>query len=116
MQQHQSSAWLINTGWSGGGFGEGKRINLAYTRAIIDAIHDGSLKEAPTIRDRFFGLETPTRCPNVPDSILQPRNTWHNASAYDAAARQLAHLFRNNFKTYADAASPEVVAAGPAEE
>lgn len=98
IERHQVDAWLINTGWTGGPFGEGKRIPLHYTRAIIDAIHDGSLKHRPTRVERFFGLHVPTSCPNVPTDVLDPRNTWRDGKAYDAAAERLAALFQANFR------------------
>jgi phosphoenolpyruvate carboxykinase (ATP) len=92
----------------------GKRISLRHTRAIIDAIHSGALAGAKTDRDPVFGLHVVTECPQVPAEILVPRRTWADPSAYDAAARKLAGLFRENFKTYAAAVGAEVKAAGPA--
>ena len=113
MTRHQSHVWLVNTGWSGGGYGVGKRMNLSITRAIIDAIHDGSLAQAATAVDLVFGISVVTQCPTVSRDILQPRNTWSDPAAYDAAAKKLASLFRQNFQQYAAEASPEVRAAGP---
>jgi phosphoenolpyruvate carboxykinase (ATP) len=113
MQQHQASAWLVNTGWTGGAYGSGSRIRLAYTRAIIDAIHSGQLAKAPTTIEPVFGLSIPTICPGVPSEILSPRSTWLKPAAYDAKAIHLAKLFQANFAQYADQASREVQAAGP---
>jgi phosphoenolpyruvate carboxykinase (ATP) len=113
MRKHDARVWLVNTGWSGGPYGVGKRIKLAYTRAIIDAIHDGALAKAPVQRDPVFGFDVVTECPGVPSDILLPRTTWDNPQAYDAAATRLADLFRQNFKTYEKGASEEVRAAGP---
>mgnify|MGYP002620166412 CR=1 FL=1 len=113
MRQHQVNAWLVNTGWSGGPNGIGARIKLRYTRAIIDAIHDGSLERASYVEDPVFGLSMPTSCPNVPDEILNPRNTWPNATDYDAMALKLAKLFHDNFKAYADQASEAIRSAAP---
>jgi phosphoenolpyruvate carboxykinase (ATP) len=96
MEAHDAKAWLVNTGWSGGGYGEGSRMKLAWTRAIIDAIHDGSLAEAETQTDPFFGLTIPTRCPGVPAEILDPKKTWKDAAAYDKAAKHLSKLFADN--------------------
>ena len=96
MEAHDTHAWLVNTGWSGGGYGVGKRMKLAWTRAIIDAIHDGTLAGADVTTDPFFGLSVPTACPNVPVEILNPKNTWADASAYDTAAKKLALLFADN--------------------
>jgi len=113
MARHETHVWLVNTGWSGGSHGTGKRMKLAYTRAIVDAIHGNQLAGAPTERDPVFGLQVVTKCPGVPDEILRPRNTWSDGSAYDAAARKLAELFRKNFENYASGCSAEVRAAGP---
>jgi phosphoenolpyruvate carboxykinase (ATP) len=114
MKKHNARVWLVNTGWVGGAYGTGKRTNLQHTRAIIDAIHNGALAKAKTQRDATFGFDVITECPNVPSEILIPRNSWADKSAYDATARKLAGLFRENFKTYEAGASTEVKAAGPA--
>jgi phosphoenolpyruvate carboxykinase (ATP) len=113
MAKHSANVWLVNTGWSGGAYGAGKRMKLSLTRAIIDAIHNGTLAKAPTQKDPTFGFEVITECPGVPSEVLIPRNTWSDKAAYDAAANKLATLFINNFKTYADGASEEIRAAGP---
>jgi phosphoenolpyruvate carboxykinase (ATP) len=113
IQRHAATAWLVNTGWSGGGYGVGERMKLSYTRAIIDAIHSGELVEAPTVQDEIFGLAMPTSCPGVPSQVLQPRRTWANASAYDEAAQGLARLFHANFRAYEAAASDAIRKAGP---
>lgn len=116
MEQHQANAWLVNTGWSGGSFGVGARMKLKLTRAIINAIHSGVLAQAATVRDPVFGVAVPTHCPGVPPEILIPRNTWSDKASYDATARKLAGLFRDNFEKYADRAAAEVRAAGPVTE
>lgn len=113
MREHEVTAYLVNTGWSGGAYGVGSRMSLAYTRAIIDAIHDGTLRDIETVTDPVFGLETPVACGEVPVELLQPRNAWADGAAYDAMAAKLAGLFVENFRGYADMASPEVLAAGP---
>ncbi len=113
IRHHGSRVWLVNTGWSGGAYGTGARMKLAYTRAIIDAIHDGSLASTATEIDPIFGLAVPTSCPNVPDEILVPKNTWADQQAFQATAAKLATLFQNNFAKYADGASDAVIAAGP---
>ncbi|MEM1041486.1 MAG: phosphoenolpyruvate carboxykinase (ATP) [Bacteroidota bacterium] len=113
MRTHGVDAWLINTGLTGGPYGTGERMSLTYTRAIIDAIHDGSLAEAPTETDPVFGFAVPTACPNVPSEILQPRNTWADPDAYDAARNKLAQRFADNFKKFEDGASPAIKQAGP---
>jgi phosphoenolpyruvate carboxykinase (ATP) len=113
IRKQGATPWLINTGWSGGGFGVGKRIKLAYTRAIVDAIHDGSLDSVETIEDPIFGLSVPTSCPGVPGEILMPRKTWSDEKAFDDAARKLAQLFIDNFKRYEEGASDEIREAAP---
>ena len=113
LRHHNAPTWLVNTGWSGGGHGVGSRMKLKYTRAIIDAIHDGSLANAPTETDPVFGLEVPTLCEGVPSEILIPRNTWSDKAAYDRQANKVGALFRKNFEKYADKASAEVLAAAP---
>jgi phosphoenolpyruvate carboxykinase (ATP) len=113
MKQHNSRVWLVNTGWSGGAYGVGKRISLKATRAIIDAIHSGALSAVKTQRDPIFGFDVVSTCPGVPTEILVPRNAWADGAAYDATAAKLAGLFRDNFKTYESGASPEVRGAGP---
>ena len=115
MRQHEARVWLVNTGWSGGAYGTGRRISLKHTRAIIDAIHDGSLADAPTMRDPVFGFDVVTECRGVPPEILVPRSTWADGASYDAAAARLASLFRNNFEKYVAGVSDEIKAAGPAE-
>lgn len=113
IQQHGSNVWLVNTGWSGGGFGTGSRISLRHTRAIIDAIHSGELSKANFANDPVFGISIPDQCPNVPTEILTPRGTWSDTAAYDEAARELARKFQDNFKTYEDQASDEIRGAAP---
>jgi phosphoenolpyruvate carboxykinase (ATP) len=113
MKEHNARVWLVNTGWGGGVHGTGKRISLKDTRAIIDAIHSGALAKARTQRDAIFGFDVITECPNVPSEILVPRNAWADKAAYDATAKKLAGLFKDNFKTYEAGASEEIRAAGP---
>jgi phosphoenolpyruvate carboxykinase (ATP) len=115
MRQHQARVWLVNTGWGGGGYGVGKRISLNHTRAIIDAIHSGALATARTERDPVFGFDVVAECPNVPRDILLPRSAWADSVAYDATARRLAGLFRENFTTYEAGVGAEIQAAGPYE-
>lgn len=108
MTQHGAEAWLINTGFTGGGYGTGRRMSLKHTRAIIDAIHDGSLSNIPTSKDPIFDLAIPETCPKVPERLLTPRNTWENKDAYDHAARKLASLFAQNFEQFKAGSSPEI--------
>ncbi len=113
LHAHEADAWLVNTGWSGGAYGAGKRIPLAYTRAIIDAIHSGALSQASVDEEPVFGLAIPRSVSGVPDKILHPENSWGDAKAFQQAAHHLAKLFRDNFQQFADVASPETAAAGP---
>ena len=100
-------------GWSGGAYGTGARMSLKYTRAMLDAIHDGSLEKAPTEVDPIFGLEVPTACEGVPTEILIARNTWADKDAFDEKAKHLASLFHKNFEKFADQASDAIKGAGP---
>ncbi len=113
MRTYGSHAWLVNTGWSGGPAGVGARMKLSYTRAVIDAIHDGSLAAAAYQTDPVFGLSIPTSCPNVPSELLYPKNTWADPEKYDGMACKLAGEFQRNFEKYASVASEEIRAAGP---
>ena len=113
MENHEATAWLINTGWTGGAYGTGERIPLVYTRAIIDAIHSGHLDDVETLPDEIFGLSTPVECPGVPSEILQPSRAWQDQEAFTQTAHQLAVLFEENFDQYRSAASEGTCAAGP---
>ena len=104
---------MINTGWTGGGYGEGSRIELAFTRAMIKAALTGALDQVDYVTDPVFGLHRPTSCPDVPNAMLNPRDTWRNEANYDTAAQKLAELFNKNFAPYAEAANDAVVNAGP---
>jgi phosphoenolpyruvate carboxykinase (ATP) len=101
IARHGSDCWLVNTGWSGGAYGVGKRMAIAHTRAMIRAVLDGALAGVETKPDPVFGLHVPTACPDVPEEVLNPRNTWADKQAYDEAARELAGRFAENFAKYA---------------
>ena len=113
MQEHEAHVWLINTGWTGGPYGDGSRFKLSHTRAILDAIYSGELEKTGRKTDPFFGIDVVTDCPGVPSELLIPRNTWSDPMAYDAMAGKLVGLFVENFSQYADGISQEVLAAGP---
>ena len=113
MKKHGAKAWLVNTGWSGGTYGVGSRIKLRATRAIIDAINSNKLDGVTTVEDPIFGFSIPVSCPNVAESILQPKKTWADPQAYDQKAKELAHLFRKNFTSYESGVSDAVKAAAP---
>ena len=114
MQEHRSACWLVNTGWSGGPYGEGSRMSIKYTRAMIRAILNGSLAEVETRPDPVFGVGVPVSCPDVPAEVLTPRNTWRDPEAYDRKARDLARRFNENFRKYEDGVSEAVRAVAPA--
>jgi phosphoenolpyruvate carboxykinase (ATP) len=113
LARHGAQAWLVNTGWTGGAYGTGRRIDLGVTRRIIDGIHAGTLATAPVARDPVFGLEAVTAVPGVDRGALVPAESWGNASAWDEAARKLAGRFRENFQTYAAEAGRDILEAGP---
>ena len=105
--------WLVNTGWSGGPYGEGQRMKLAYTRAMVHAILDGTLEGVSTHADSVFGLQIPESCPGVPSEVLDPRGTWKSGEAYDAQASKLADMFAKNFKAFEERVTEGVRKAGP---
>jgi phosphoenolpyruvate carboxykinase (ATP) len=105
--------WLINTGWTGGPYGQGNRIRLTFTRAMVRAALSGVLDEVSFRPDPVFGVEVPSACPGVPPEVLRQRDTWPGPHAYDEGARALAELFRENFRAYADAVPEAVRQAGP---
>jgi phosphoenolpyruvate carboxykinase (ATP) len=111
LRKHNAQCWLVNTGWSGGAFGVGKRMSLKYTRAIVNAVLDGSLSDVEFVTEPAFGLSIPVSCPNVPPELLNPRHSWEDKKAYDAQAALLAQKFKANFQEFD--APPQVRAAGP---
>ncbi len=113
LKKHGARVWLVNTGWTGGPFGEGSRMKLAHTRAMVTAILNGSLDKAEMVEDPIFGLQVPKAVPDVPRDVLNQRSTWKDGAAYDAKALDLAHRFQQNFEKYADRAGAELRAAGP---
>lgn len=113
IQEHNVNVWLINTGWTGGPYGTGKRMKLSYTRAMISAALNGSLQNTRFEKDPVFGFEIPVSCGDVPREILNPRNTWADKVAYDQKARFLAELFIKNFEKYSDGVKTEVREAYP---
>jgi len=113
MEKHGVNCWLINTGWTGGAYGEGERMKIKYTRAMLNAALDGKLEEVNTITHPIFNLEIPAEVEGVPTEVLNPKNTWKNAEAYDAQAQKLANMFVENFKKYEADVSNEVKKSGP---
>lgn len=113
LDQHGSKVWLVNTGWTGGPYGVGGRMKLAYTRRMVSAALAGELDDIETFTEPFFGLHIPKHVEGVPDDVLNPRNTWSDGAAYDAQAAKLAKMFVENFKQFEDGVTADVRAAGP---
>jgi len=113
MQEAGVNVWLINTGWTGGAYGTGQRMKLKYTRAMISAALKGELDNVAYENHKVFGLAIPQSCPNVPDEVLNPRDTWTDKDAYDAKALELAEAFRKNFAKFEEFASEEIMTGGP---
>ncbi len=112
IAKHDVQVWLINTGWSGGPYGTGERINLPYTRAMVRAALDGSLAKVPATADPVFGMQIPQACPDVPAEVLDPRNTWGDKQAYDLTVRDLTQRFEANFKQFEPYVGDSVREAG----
>jgi phosphoenolpyruvate carboxykinase (ATP) len=113
MTHYNVTCWLVNTGWTGGPYGVGKRISIRYTRALLDAALDGKLDNVEYYKDPIFGFSVPKTCPEVPDPVLRPESSWHDKSAYQQKYRDLAMRFIDNFKQFTDGCPAEIVAAGP---
>jgi phosphoenolpyruvate carboxykinase (ATP) len=116
IEEHRVRVFLVNTGWTGGPFGVGKRIDLAATRAMIRAALSGGLDDVATKNHPIFNLDVPVSCPGVSDEILDPQATWPDSEAYAEDARQLARMFVKNFERFADSVPKEVLEAGPRPE
>ncbi|MEP6509744.1 MAG: phosphoenolpyruvate carboxykinase (ATP), partial [Gemmatimonadales bacterium] len=112
LKEHRSNVWLVNTGWSGGAYGVGKRMKLSYTRAMIRAVLDGSLDKAEVNEDPIFGLSVPKNIDGVPEAVFNPRGTWPDGAAYDEQAKKLAAMFRKNFEKFGET-SESIRTAGP---
>ncbi|HHJ53225.1 MAG TPA: phosphoenolpyruvate carboxykinase [Caldithrix abyssi] len=113
IEKHGVTCWLVNTGWTGGAYGEGHRISIQHTRALLNAAIAGKLKDVKFVEHPVFGLQMPTECPGVPAEILNPKNTWKDPAAYDKKAKELARRFRDEFKQYEEFVSEKVIQAGP---
>ncbi len=112
IKEHNTVVYLINTGWSGGPYGVGKRVKLQYSRAMVTAALTGALDIVKYSHDNLFNLDVPTECPGVPSEILDPRNTWQDKDSYDLSAKKLAQMFGENFKKFENI-DPGIIAAGP---
>ncbi len=112
IKEHKTIVYLINTGWSGGPYGVGKRIEIKYSRAMVTAALTGALDIVKYRHDDLFNLDIPVECPDVPPEILDPKNTWIDKDSYDLSAKKLAQMFVDNFKKFKDV-SPDIKNAGP---
>ncbi len=113
IKKHEVKCWLVNTGWTGGPYGVGHRMEIKYTRAMLNAALDGKLDDVPYVEDSIFKVHVPTECPGVPNEVLIPENTWDDKQAYREKAKELAAKFAENFKQYEAYVSEEVKKAGP---
>ena len=113
LEEFDVPVWLVNTGWTGGPYGVGQRMNINHTRNMVRAAINGALADVPTIEDPIFRVAVPTEVPGVPTEVLFPRTTWSDPAEYDQAATRIAAMFHANFAAYADGVSPEVRDAGP---
>jgi phosphoenolpyruvate carboxykinase (ATP) len=114
LERDDVPVWLVNTGWTGGPFGVGERMNIAHTRAMVRAAIGGALDAVPTRTDPNFGVEVPTSCPDVPDAFLDPRGTWADHDAYDAMAAKLKRMFEENYAFYEEGADPTLAGGAAA--
>lgn len=113
LKKHKVRCWLLNTGWSGGPYGVGSRMDITLTRSLLTAALSGALNDVPRQQDPLFRVLIPQKCPGVPQEMLNSRNTWKDKKAYDEKARELASKFKKNFEQFASQATPEIIAAGP---
>jgi phosphoenolpyruvate carboxykinase (ATP) len=116
IDRHYSEVYLVNTGWTGGPYGVGKRMSLPLTRAMVTAATSGKLRDVETRTHPIFNVDVPVSCPGVPPEVLDPRSTWNDPQAYDEKARELALMFVKNFERFVDDVDPAVTAAGPIAE
>lgn len=114
MEAHGVRIWLVNTGWTGGGYGVGNRMKLSHTRAMIRAAMNGGLDQVEMYKDPVFGLMSPTTCAGVPSEVLIPAHVWQDQQGYSEAVAKLADLFTENFKQFEHAANTAMLEAAPA--
>lgn len=113
MQTHDSSAWLVNTGWSGGSYGVGERMSIDTTRSCINSILDGTAADSNFVQDEAFGFDIPVSLPGVDTHLLNPRNAWDDKEKYDATAKKLAGMFAKNFEKYSGVGAFDYTKYGP---
>jgi phosphoenolpyruvate carboxykinase (ATP) len=113
IEKHGVRMWLVNTGWSGGGYGVGSRMKLKYTRSMITAALDGELHSVEMRQDKVFNLNVPTSCPGVPSELLNPRETWTDKSKFYKVSADLARRFVDNFAKFDETATDAMRSGGP---
>ena len=113
LDEHKANVWLINTGWTGGAYGVGTRMKLAHTRAMVRAVLAGKLTTSPLKVDPVFGLAVPQGIDEVPAEVLDARESWKDVAAYDAQAKKLSGMFRENIKKFGAQVGDAILAAGP---
>jgi phosphoenolpyruvate carboxykinase (ATP) len=113
IAEHNSQVFLVNTGWTGGEYGVGNRMKLAYTRSMVQAALEGELNNVETVKDSIFGLDIPVHVTGVPDEVLQPNKTWADQAAYEVKAKELAAKFRENFKKFSNVTAEIEKMGGP---
>jgi phosphoenolpyruvate carboxykinase (ATP) len=113
IEKHNAKVFLVNTGWTGGEYGIGQRMNLSYTRAMVKAALNGELENVKTTKDDIFGLDIPLQVPGVPDEVLIPEKTWTDKEAYNTKALDLASKFNENFKKFTSISEEIVKLGGP---
>jgi len=113
IRKHASKCWLINTGWIAGPYGVGHRIDIASTRAIVDAALTGKLDAVPVVKDPRFGFEVPQTCPGIDDALLRPRDAWKDKAEYDRRADELAASFGKNLTQFEGTITEAIKEGGP---
>lgn len=113
ITEHNTHCWLVNTGWSGGAYGDGKRMKIEWTRALLNAALEGTLNDTEFVTHPVFKILVPTAVPGIPSEVLNPRNTWSDKAAYDRRANTLAKLFNENFAQFEEVTSAAIAGAGP---
>ncbi len=113
IAEHDVECWLVNTGWTGGPFGVGRRMPIAWTRALLNSALSGRLAEAPTRRDPLFGFAVPLAADGVPAAALDPAETWPDKPAFNRQAERLVEMFRENFRRFESEVDADILAGGP---
>lgn len=113
IKKHNVKCWLVNTGWTGGPYGEGSRMKISYTRTMLNAALAGELDNVEIFEDPYFGLKVPKEIKGVPTEVLNPRNTWADKAKYDETAKKLVNMFHENFKNFEKDTTEEICKAGP---